>query len=241
MGIAFGEGDVDANGAEEVNLRDAAGAELIGQKTLSASLPVAIASNQSAYPVNQGSAATIANGWPTKITDGTNTLIVNSDGSINVTDVIAYHTSQGTTYILSGSFNAASGGSDNPILLIKNPNGSGKTLYLQRVAMNVSVTNVIVDYKFFYAPTITSNGTSQTPRNALIGSSSTSAMTCFSLPTLSSNGTQLVEITVGQNATTCIVDVNGAIQMQANQNLVIAAQPASNNRAVQFTVTWVER
>lgn len=168
-------------------------------------------------------------------------MIVNSDGSVNVTRVIAYHTSQGNVYILSGSFNAAVGGSDNPILLIKNPLGSGKTLYLQRVVMNCSVTNVIVGYTFYYAPTITSNGTSQTPRNALIGSSNTSAMTCFSLPTLVSNGTQLVEITIGQNATAFALDVDGAIQLQANQNLVIAAQPASNNRAVQFTVTWVER
>lgn len=168
-------------------------------------------------------------------------MVVNSDGSVNVTRVVAYHTSQGNVYILSGSFNAATGGADNPILLIKNPNGSGKILYLQRVVMNCSVTNVVVSYKVFYAPTITSNGTSQTPRNALIGSSNTSAMTCFSLPTLSSNGTQLVEITVGQNATAFAFDVDGGIQLQANQNLVIAAEPASNNRAVQFTVAWVER
>lgn len=178
------------------------------------------------------------------VADGTNDanrLVVNVDGSVNITTVTAYHTSQGNTYILSGSFNAASGGADNPILLIKNPSGSGKTLYIQRVVMNTSVTNVIVGYTFYYAPTITSNGTSETPRNALIGSSNTSAMTCFSLPTLSSNGTQLVEITLGQNSTAFNADIDGAIQLQANQNLVIAARPASNNRAVQITVTWVER
>lgn len=178
------------------------------------------------------------------VADGTNDanrLLVNADGSINVTGVAAYHTSQGSTYILSGSFNAATGGADNPILLIKNPSGSGKTLYLERVAFNTNVTNVIVGYTVFYAPTITSNGTSQTPRNALIGSSNTSAMTCFSLPTLSSNGTQLVEITIGQNTTGFNTDINGVIQLQANQNLVIAAQPASNNRPVQMTITWVER
>lgn len=42
MGVAYGEGDVDANGAEEVNLRTSAGAELLGQQTSAASLPVVI-------------------------------------------------------------------------------------------------------------------------------------------------------------------------------------------------------
>lgn len=49
MGVFHNEGDVDANGAQEVNLRDAAGAELVGQKTSSASLPVVIPSLQAEY------------------------------------------------------------------------------------------------------------------------------------------------------------------------------------------------
>lgn len=51
MGFYPNEGDVDVNGAEEVNLRTAAGAELLGQQVSAASLPVVISSNQSEYPV----------------------------------------------------------------------------------------------------------------------------------------------------------------------------------------------
>lgn len=51
MGFYPSEGDVDSNGAEEVNLRSAAGAELLGQQTSAASLPVVLASNQSPIPV----------------------------------------------------------------------------------------------------------------------------------------------------------------------------------------------
>lgn len=51
MGVFHQEGDVDANGAQEVNLRTAAGVELLGQQTSAASLPVVIASNQTEYPV----------------------------------------------------------------------------------------------------------------------------------------------------------------------------------------------
>lgn len=53
MGVFPNEGDIDANGAEEVNLRDAAGTELVGQKASSASLPVVIASDQTAVPTSQ--------------------------------------------------------------------------------------------------------------------------------------------------------------------------------------------
>lgn len=51
MAVVYGEGDVDSNGAEEVNLRTSAGAELLGQQTSAASLPVVIASNQTPVPV----------------------------------------------------------------------------------------------------------------------------------------------------------------------------------------------
>lgn len=52
MGVYYNEADVDSNGAEEVNLRTSAGAELLGQQVSAASIPVVIASNQSAVSVN---------------------------------------------------------------------------------------------------------------------------------------------------------------------------------------------
>jgi hypothetical protein len=54
----------------------------LGQKTMAASLPVVIASDQAAIPIsgtvtaNQGTANTAANAWPHKVTDGTNTAAV---------------------------------------------------------------------------------------------------------------------------------------------------------------------
>lgn len=51
MGFFPNEGDVDSNGAEEVNLRTSAGAELLGQQVSAASLPVVVASNQPPVPI----------------------------------------------------------------------------------------------------------------------------------------------------------------------------------------------
>lgn len=51
MGVYSGN-DVDAAGSAEVTLYTAAGTELLGQQTLAASIPVAIASNQTSIPVS---------------------------------------------------------------------------------------------------------------------------------------------------------------------------------------------
>jgi hypothetical protein len=68
-------------GAANTNLIQVGGAAIaLGQTTMSASLPVTIASNQTAIPVsgtvtaNQGTANTIPNSWPVEITNGTNIL-----------------------------------------------------------------------------------------------------------------------------------------------------------------------
>lgn len=45
-------------------------APTVGQKTMAASLPVAIASDQTAIPVSQGTAAATAGRWPVALTDG---------------------------------------------------------------------------------------------------------------------------------------------------------------------------
>lgn len=70
-----------ASGPWTMNLTQVGGSAIaLGQTTMSASLPVAIASNQSAIPVsgtvtaNQGTAAALAGAWPVEMTDGTNVL-----------------------------------------------------------------------------------------------------------------------------------------------------------------------
>lgn len=167
-----------------------------------------------------------------------NQMGVNSDGSIVNQPIVDFLVGQDKVFSLSGSFNAATGGADNPIFLIKNPNASGKVMRIRKLWVGCDVGNVICEYTIYYAPTITSNGTAQTPRNQLIGSATVSTMTAFSLPTLSSLGTKIFHYTAGQNS--AVPEINPSINVQANQNIVIAAQPASNNRPVQITVVWAE-
>lgn len=243
-GVDIGDVTINnASGAAAVNIQD-------GGNTITVDGTVT---------ANQGTPAATANRWPVQVTDGTNflptadvvsrasfhkitdgtdVLGVNTDGSIVVQPIVDYYVGQDKAFTLSGSFNAATGGADNPIFLLKNPNASGKVMRIRKLYVGCNVTNVLVEYKIFYAPTITSNGTSQTPRNNLVGSGTAATMTAFSLPTLSSNGTQIFHVTAPQNGV--LTEMNPSIDLQANQNLVISAAPASNNRAVQITVIWIE-
>lgn len=62
-------------GTSNVNITQVGGAPISeGQTTMANSFPVVIASDQSAFPVNQGLQGTIAQSWFTQITDGTNVL-----------------------------------------------------------------------------------------------------------------------------------------------------------------------
>lgn len=171
--------------------------------------------------------------------DQTREMMVNADGSLTAKTMNELWAFQGKVYSLSGEFNAASGGNDNPILLIKNPSGSGKTLYLLRLYVGCVVTNVPVEWKIAHTPTITLNGTSQTPQNFTIGGAA-SAMTVFSLPTLVSIGTVMGDFGNGQNAQGMELLTGIPILLSANQNLVISAAPASNNRVVEITAVWAE-
>jgi len=180
---------------------------------------------------------------------GVNKLVVNLDGSINIAGIvsnipaantISTYTSQGKVFTLSGAISAATSGVNNPIFLIKNPSGSGKTLYLYRVIMACSINNVSVKFGIYYNPTITTNGTAATPRNNLIGSAVTAVATASSLPSLSATGTLLSTLQTGQNSNSIDFMGDFSIQILANNNIVITADPSSNGREVSMTIVWAE-
>ena len=91
-GAANGSDTYDARQIRALNSADVVTAILqgvtLGQKTMANSLPVVIASNQSAIPIsgtvtsNQGTANSLANAWPVKITDGTSSLSFYSEADV---------------------------------------------------------------------------------------------------------------------------------------------------------------
>jgi len=183
--------------------------------------------------------------------DHTRELVVNSDGSLNVNITsapsappaaigISSLVTDNKVFGVAISLNQVSAGSANPLLLIKNPSGSGKTLYVYLIAFGVAVTNVSSKFFIFSNPTVTTDGTSQTPSNQKIGSSTTSAIEVYSLPTISANGNRIRSYQVGQNNNSIESIADFSIHLPANNTLLITGDPSSNNREAVITAVWAE-
>lgn len=93
--------------------------------------------------VSQGDPNTLSNAWPVKVTDGTNPLVVNSDGSINVN--IASSTSEPGLSIAHNEITSVGASSETTIITVTAPPGgqrvekievSGDTVALFRVKVN---------------------------------------------------------------------------------------------------------
>lgn len=91
----------------------------LGQNVMTGSTPVVIASNQSEYPVVQGTATSASNAWPVKVTDGTNYLptldVQDRAGFVKLTD----GTNNAVT-VKTGSVSASI--ADNALVTALSPN-----------------------------------------------------------------------------------------------------------------------
>jgi hypothetical protein len=127
----------------------------LGQTTMAASMPVTLASNQSALPVtgtfwpttqpvsgtvtaNQGTANTAANGWQVKVTDGTDALLVNADGSLNV--VVLGSPATSATVAKTGTLVTTATTADQVLLTYTVT--AGKKFYLEYAQVDARITSM---------------------------------------------------------------------------------------------------
>lgn len=180
-----------------------------------------------------------------------NDLVVNPDGSINVdglsvgvdiptANTIAKYVEEGKVFSISTTQNMDSAGTDNPLVYIKNPSASGKVLYLYRVVLGLKVENNYGLFKIFKNPTVTADGTSLTKTNRNIGDSNTSSMEAYYLPTVTSNGTEILSYINAANANSVEILKDFSIFVQAGNSVLITGDPKSNGRPAVITAVWAE-
>lgn len=174
----------------------------LGQKLMTGSAPVVIASDQSTVPVSIG--------LPTYLDK---------------------------TFGFAIGINQPSAGTDNPLIFLKNPTGSGKIIYLKFVSYGTAVANVSGVIRIYKNPTTTANGTAQTI--VQFGTAST-AMQLFTVPTVTSNGTMEQTAATGQNSNSLLIDFAYEIQVAANSTILITGNPGSNNRQAEISMRWIE-
>lgn len=127
-------------------------------------------------------------------TDGT--IIGNTGNRLNTTSSTSVSTYLESNQMYSAAWdvNATSSGADNPLLLLRNPLGSGKNLFIVKIFAGCTIQNVSVEFNTYANPTfnttvanitdITQLGlsttvtvTTATPHSATVGATATIAGT----------------------------------------------------------------
>lgn len=131
------------------------------------------------------------------------------------------------------------------LLLIRNPAGSGKVMYLQR--MQVLLTNTANSsgvIRGYIAPTVTATGTAQTPANTNVGGGgAASVITPFSSPTVSAVGTLAFATRVqgGDGAQPTDFDFDGSTAINPGIDVLVTGTPDGTNRELIVTLLWLEK
>jgi hypothetical protein len=147
----------------------------------------------------------------------------------------------GQMFSVALAVNMASGGADNPLVLLRNPGGSGKTLYLVEIRCGCSVANVGAIYSAFGSPTVTAAGAAITIGRRKLGSAVAPVALAYSLPTISALGTRLATVSSGQNTVACELIQKSSVAVPPGYDLLIAGNPFSNNRESVLTAVWTEK
>ncbi len=129
---------------------------------------------------------------------------------------------------------------ENPKVLIKNPIGSGKRMKIFKFALTTNVSSNNNSFRFYLNPTVTANGTPLVSNSLNYTASPTiSAMQLFSVPTISNNGTILMNFIVGATST-LLVPFEKELIIDEGKQLLINVRP--NTTGVTFTVVvfWIE-
>lgn len=169
----------------------------------------------------------------------------NADGSVGSYDHGGFLREAQKLYYISGNLNVTPGGTEISAFLIRNPTGSGKIIRLvDLTALLTNTTGTIVIVRMYHNPTITTNGTTLTIKNASHGGSpGATAMNAYSSPTISANGNRIISGTLLSGTSggrDLFWTFQGSIAIHPDNNLLITGQPDGTNRQMEMTLRWTE-
>lgn len=135
------------------------------------------------------------------------------------------------------------GTTELPVILLRNPSGSGKTLKPKLLIINNSATvSSQLRVRVYTAPTVTSTGTGATEIALDVGSGNTAGAEGYTSPTISANGSQILDLMTlgGASAQDTQYAFPDGFQLRSNQDLLITAVSDGTNRTANITVWWEE-
>ena len=132
--------------------------------------------------------------------------------------------------------------SETDVILIKNPTGSGKKLYLdlfEILGLSADFSSII---RIYSGPTITANGTAITIKNGNVGSAVTSVMNAYKLPSISARGSLLYTGSFLKAVTASwFIEFAGRLLWNANHNMLITFEHSATSRDAVISAIWREK
>lgn len=138
-----------------------------------------------------------------------------------ILDIFGKQTYLGNSFSLPQTGKALANTNEAPIAVIKNPSGSGKSLFLSGFSFVSDLNTTLI--RFYINPTLNVAGSTTTPVNLRSGSSTASVSLCYLGATITANGTLAYTIP----CTTAGIPLKFLIVIDQNSSLLITGQQIS--------------
>lgn len=127
-----------------------------------------------------------------------------------------------------------------PLVLFRNPSGSGKLVKLYRLTFsNLHTVNSFIRVRTYIAPTVTSDGTSIGRACTLIGGAAPVSV-AFTSPTVSANGSRVAQYVVPAFAAPTQIPIDFIFILPANTQMLITGEADGTNRILGGSLIWAE-
>jgi len=152
-----------------------------------------------------------------------------------ILDLNGKQTYLGNTFALPAAGTSISNTTETPTTVIKNPSGSGKSIFIFMRAF--SSNNNPVVFRTYLNPTINASGSATGAVNMRTGATQTSISLCYEGATITSNGTLIDVYASGQYGFTSPILL---ILDQGSSVLITAQQAAAGTSLAIPQVAWYE-
>lgn len=168
-----------------------------------------------------------------------NQLTVNTDGTAATRNNDQQLAEENKVFSTNWEVSAI-GTTEIPVVLFRNPLGSGKTVKLIRLTVsNLHTVTSFIRVRAYGGPTITADGTGLTEVCTHVGQAGPVSVT-FSSPTASANGTRLAQWVVPAFSNALIIPLDLLFILDANTQVLLTAQADGTNRVLGGSLLWAE-
>jgi len=150
-----------------------------------------------------------------------------------------YWVEQQKGFVLPATFTITTKNTEYDVFLLRNPLASGIDLHWWKFYLGSTTTATTIILRAYRTPTITTNGTAQTPRNLRL-SGPASVVPVYAAPTIAARGTLMQNVLLNSNNGTFIKIEELGYQIEPNEDMLITMEASSNGTLTYITALWAE-